>query len=668
MKKTVLMVLTLALLSRVVAAQTITTPGSRAFGDRSWRGDVANAAALPLTGNQPNDKRMALDTRTLYVWACATVGSSQVCSWQPGAVGAAGANGANGTNGADGQSATVAVGSVSTLSPGSSASVSNVGTSLNALLNFGIPSGLKGDKGDPGSDGAQGSVGPTGAQGPAGADGAAGPQGPAGPSPSGPGNQILATPDGASGTAALRPMAAADIGPGIVGDTSLSAAYSGTGSCAPHNFVNTLSRDASPGCAQVAFSDIAGQLSSGQLPAAFNATTASAFDHSPSPCGASLFVTGISSAGVLTCGAAPLARARVVLIDSSAAANDSTIPLFTSVSAAFTYINSQPPAVVSPWTAMLMPGAPGSGSEYANYTESGNLVMPIQTVLQGYSLGSLGASASINPAATLKLTCSSGTCLKMTGGTSLANLNLQYKGTPTGAVSVVELNNTGSGSTQGQNLFNVSMTVQPLSSSFEVDGLVETAGQGYLGYTSITMSGGASSNRAMVVNDSVASRGITVAQSRFTGQTGCAKLIENVTATGATINLLTTRIDKKCTVDLTTAGAPLAAYNTPYWTASGNITSFGPTYLDGAAAAPSASCSPRQTYLDLTAGSERLCACSAAATWLCHALSRDIPGGPPWACTTATEGSHFYDSTDHDFCDCKGATPAWISRGTGSCS
>jgi hypothetical protein len=76
MKKTLLAVLIFGALSRGAVAQTITTPGSRAFGDRSWRGDVTNAAALPLTGNQPNDKRMALDTRTLYIWACATVGSS----------------------------------------------------------------------------------------------------------------------------------------------------------------------------------------------------------------------------------------------------------------------------------------------------------------------------------------------------------------------------------------------------------------------------------------------------------------------------------------------------------------------------------------------------------------------------------------------------------------
>ena len=55
--------------------------------------------------------------------------------------GADGAQGPAGPAGADGTSATITVGSTTTLSPGVSATVTNSGTSLAAILDFGIPSG-----------------------------------------------------------------------------------------------------------------------------------------------------------------------------------------------------------------------------------------------------------------------------------------------------------------------------------------------------------------------------------------------------------------------------------------------------------------------------------------------------------------------------------------------
>jgi len=73
-----------------------------------------------------------------------------------GATGAQGQAGATGATGAAGAAATVSVGSVSTGAAGSSASVTNVGTSNAAVLNFSIPAG------------ATGATGPQGATGPAG--------------------------------------------------------------------------------------------------------------------------------------------------------------------------------------------------------------------------------------------------------------------------------------------------------------------------------------------------------------------------------------------------------------------------------------------------------------------------------------------------------------------
>ncbi|MGI6054947.1 MAG: collagen-like protein, partial [Clostridium sp.] len=74
--------------------------------------------------------------------------------------------------GATGASASVSIGSVTTGLPGSSASVTDTGTTRDAILNFVIPAGVTGPAGDPG---------PTGATGPQGPEGPAGPQGPQGP-------------------------------------------------------------------------------------------------------------------------------------------------------------------------------------------------------------------------------------------------------------------------------------------------------------------------------------------------------------------------------------------------------------------------------------------------------------------------------------------------------
>ena len=89
--------------------------------------------------------------------------------------GAQGAAGTPGTNGAPGAAATIAVGSVNTGAPGTTVSVLNSGTSQAAVLNFTIPSGVQGPQG------AAGSQGPAGATGGAGPQGNVGPVGPTGP-------------------------------------------------------------------------------------------------------------------------------------------------------------------------------------------------------------------------------------------------------------------------------------------------------------------------------------------------------------------------------------------------------------------------------------------------------------------------------------------------------
>lgn len=80
--------------------------------------------------------------------------------------------------------ATITVGTTTTTDPGTNASVTNVGTNENVILNFSIP---RGNVGPTGLQGVTGPTGPQGIQGPAGAEGAQGEVGPTGPTgPTGP--------------------------------------------------------------------------------------------------------------------------------------------------------------------------------------------------------------------------------------------------------------------------------------------------------------------------------------------------------------------------------------------------------------------------------------------------------------------------------------------------
>ena len=93
-----------------------------------------------------------------------------------------GVKGDTGETGATGQSANISVGSVTTLPAGSNATVVNSGTLLDAVLDFGIPQGVKGDTGETGPQGPAGKTGPVGPAGPQGIQGETGATGPAGAS------------------------------------------------------------------------------------------------------------------------------------------------------------------------------------------------------------------------------------------------------------------------------------------------------------------------------------------------------------------------------------------------------------------------------------------------------------------------------------------------------
>ena len=98
---------------------------------------------------------------------------------EPGPVGPAGPQG---ETGATGQSANISIGTVTTLPSGSNATVVNSGTSMDAVLDFGIPAGPQGETGPVGPAGPQGLQGEPGPVGPAGPQGEPGATGPAGSS------------------------------------------------------------------------------------------------------------------------------------------------------------------------------------------------------------------------------------------------------------------------------------------------------------------------------------------------------------------------------------------------------------------------------------------------------------------------------------------------------
>lgn len=179
---------------------------------------------------------------------------------ETGPAGPQGPQGEAGQDGDDGENATITIGQTSTLAPGSQATVTNVGTATNSVLDFGIPEGLKGDQGEQGEPGINarayvtqntgsatitiedyegtttatvydGTDGATGPQGPAGPQGEQGPQGETGPQgPTGAtGPQGPAGADGADGTDGVTPVITATASvDSTTGTPSVTVTKSGT--------------------------------------------------------------------------------------------------------------------------------------------------------------------------------------------------------------------------------------------------------------------------------------------------------------------------------------------------------------------------------------------------------------------------------------------------------
>ena len=142
-------------------------------GPRGPKGDTGDTGP---TGPAGPSASIAVGTvTTLPAGSNATVTNSGTSSSAvldfgipQGVKGETGATGPRGEIGATGQSANISIGTVTTLPSGSNATVVNSGTSMDAVLDFGIPQGPKGDTGDTGATGPRGQKGDTGPIGPAG--------------------------------------------------------------------------------------------------------------------------------------------------------------------------------------------------------------------------------------------------------------------------------------------------------------------------------------------------------------------------------------------------------------------------------------------------------------------------------------------------------------------
>ena len=148
----------------VIAGSTITgdqpkvtrmeVPGIKgADGDITWQGEWSSATTY--TQNEAvqysGSAYVALQGNTNLI------PSANASSWSVMTL-----KGDTGATGAAGSAGTVTIGTTSTSSAGGSASVSNTGTSSDAVLNFTLPKGNSGSEGPQGSTGSTGSTGATG--------------------------------------------------------------------------------------------------------------------------------------------------------------------------------------------------------------------------------------------------------------------------------------------------------------------------------------------------------------------------------------------------------------------------------------------------------------------------------------------------------------------------
>jgi hypothetical protein len=313
---------------------------------------------------------------------------------------------------------------------------------------------------------------------------------------------------------------------------------------------------------------------------------------------------------------------RVVIVDSSGGGD------FKEISEALVYVAAKKSSErnwTSRWTVMVYPGQRGSADPDAfgsNYSEA-SLTIPAYTEVMGFSTGENNPLGWMGGAPVIELRATSGTLVRLGGGSSMSNLHFVWVQTPTAAVKGLDHTIVPDQDPKNHNvsslgqLTNVSFQlVARNNSSFVVDGITESTG-GLLVYGGGVMINGSTSGRAVV---NAGSLGVSLHGGRYGGASGCTGVMAD-TAAGPLKLFAGLRIDSGCVNELLRTGTgPIEVQGgIGYTRASGTIT-HGNVQLPFGTANPPA-CSPGAAFLNTTSGIEKLCLCTATDTWRCAPLS-----------------------------------------------
>ncbi len=316
---------------------------------------------------------------------------------------------------------------------------------------------------------------------------------------------------------------------------------------------------------------------------------------------------------------------RIVVVDSSGGGD------YKNLSEALAYVASKKSTErnwTTRWTILVYPGQRGSTDPNVygyNYSET-SLTIPAYTEVMGFSTGHSSPIGWMGGTPVIELRATSGTLVKLAGGSSLTNLQFFWAQTPAAAVKAIDHTTVPDIDPASHNvswlgeLTNVSFSLVSQSNAFPVDGITESSG-GLVVYGGGVMIDGSTAGRTVVNAGTVAGMGISLYGGRYAGSgIGCTALMAN-TAAGSLKLFAGVRIDTGCTNDFvrTGTGSIEVDSGTSYIRASGTIT-HGIVHLPFGTPNPPV-CSPGAAFVNTTSGAEKICACIAVNTWRCAPLS-----------------------------------------------
>jgi hypothetical protein len=258
-----------------------------------------------------------------------------------------------------------------------------------------------------------------------------------------------------------------------------------------------------------------------------------------------------------------------------------------------------------------------------NYSET-TLTIPAYTEVLGVTTGANNPISWMGGTPVIELRATSGTLIRLGGGSSLTNLQFLWAQTPAAPVKALDHTTVPDRDPKNHNLSytaeltNVSFALLSQGTSFAVDGITESSG-GLSIYGGGAMIDGSPAGRTVVNAGNVPGLGISLHGGRYGGSPGCAALMAN-TGAGSLKLFEGLRIDPGCTNDLVQSGTgPIEVQGgIAYGRTSGTITN-GSLHLPFGTTTPP-TCSPGATFVNTTSGAPKLCACTAADTWRCAPL------------------------------------------------